>query len=219
MKAFISLFSFLFFIICIPTLFAASSLRITSAPSKARILLNGEEQKKPTPTTLKNVEEGKKYKVKLKKDGYKDFETEVKGIAGVIHVHADLKKNPKAKDSSKESSKSASKDKTDAASGSAVERAFGYNKIYKEGTYGWLEVSTTPSGAAVYIDDKRQVGPTPNQYKLPIGKVKVSVVIKGKAVREFPVVSIAAGQVTKLAPIDFRDEVGRPNTEPLLKGD
>lgn len=180
---------------------AQSSLKITSTPRGARIFLNGKEQTKPTPTILKNLEADKKYKIKIKKEGYKDFETEVKGAEGLLSIHADLKKETKDSKSS---------------DGSAVERGLGYNKIYKEGTYGWLHVSTTPSGAVVYVDDQRQAGPTPNQYKLLIGKVKVSVVIRGKAVREFPAVNINAGQVTKLAPIDFRDEVSRPNTVPLL---
>src|SRR4030095_3199053 len=205
MKALARILVLFFFAVCLPSSFAAVSLKITSTPANARILLHGEEQKNDTPHTLKNLEDDKKYKVKLKKEGYKDFETQVKSKCGTLHIHADLHKE--------------AKDKASPSDGSAVERTFGYNKIYKEGTYGWLEVSTTPSGAVVYVDDKRQVGPTPNQYKLPIGRVKVSVVIKGKAVREFPSVNISAGKVTKLAPIDFRDEVGRPNTEPLLKGD
>jgi|GEM_PF-6251019 len=203
MRPFLALAFLLFFAAFIPSSFAASSMRVTSTPSGARIFLNGKEQLKPTPTTLKNLAEGKKYKVKLKKDGYKDFEAEVKSKEGAVHIHADLRKGPKGK--------------TEPPEGSAVERALGYNKIYKEGTYGWLEVTTVPQGAVVYVDDKRQGAQTPNQYKLPIGKVKVSVVIKGKAVREFPSVNISAGQVTKLAPIDFRDEVGRPATEPFFK--
>ncbi len=192
MKAVSRILVLFFFAVCLPSSFAAVSLKITSTPAKARILLNGEEQKKTTPATLKNLEDDKKYKVKLMKEGYKDFETQVKSKCGILHIHADLHKE--------------TKDKGSPSDGSAVER-----------TFGWLEVSTTPSGAVVYVDDKRQVGPTPNLYKLPIGRVKVSVVIKGKAVREFPSISISAGKVTKLAPIDFRDEVGRPNTEPLLK--
>jgi PEGA domain-containing protein len=198
--------------------FAATSIKVTSAPSGAKIFLNGEDQHRTTPATLRNLEEGKKYKIELKRKGYKDYETSLKPVAGTNHIQANLEKEKeKQKKEETSSKKSSTKTKTDESSGTAVERTFGYKKIYKEGTYGWLEVSTAPQGAVVSIDDHRQVGLTPNKYKLPVGTVKVSVVIKGKAMREFSGVKIRAGETTTLEPIDFRDEVSQPNMKPLLK--
>ncbi|MBL7684550.1 MAG: PEGA domain-containing protein [Deltaproteobacteria bacterium] len=98
-----------------------------------------------------------------------------------------------------------------------VVEAFKYEKDYAEGTYGWLEVSTSPQGAIVYINDKRQPGPTPNRYKFPAGTVKVSVVIKGKASKEISGIKIKKNETTVLDPIDFRDEITRPNTRNLVK--
>jgi hypothetical protein len=215
-KLFFSIIIFLLACTLGTKIFAATSIKVTSAPSGARIFLNGDDQHRTTPATLRNLEEGKKYKIELKRKGYKDYETSLKPKAGVNKVHADLEKEKKEKNEETSSKKSSTKTKTDESSGTAVERTLHYNKIYKEGTYGWLEVNTTPQGAVVYIGDHRQVGLTPNKYKLPVGTVKVSVVIKGKAMREFPDVKIRAGETTTLDPIDFRDEVGRPKTKPLL---
>jgi len=202
---------------------AGTSVRVTSTPSGARIIINDLEQNRITPATFKNLEEGKKYKFRLTKKGYKNFDTSLKLQAGTNEVHGNLEREVKkdekapAKETKKESEKDKkNKSQTDDSSGSKVERALGYNKMYKEGTYGWLEVTTFPNGAVVYINDERQVGTTPNKYKTPIGTMKVSVVIKGKAVREFSNVKIRAGETTALEPIDFRDEVERPNTKPLL---
>ena len=212
-----------FFILSIPSAFAVTtSVRVTSSPSGARIIINDLEQNRLTPATIKHLEEGKKYKFRLVKKGYKNFETGLKIESGTNEVHGDLEKEVKkeqksdSKENKKESERNKDKAQVDESNGSKVERAFGYNKMYKEGTYGWLEVSTFPNGAVVYINEERQVGTTPNKYKTPIGTFKVSVVIKGKAVREFEKVKIRPGETTTLEPIDFRDEVQRPNTKPLL---
>jgi len=202
---------------------AGTSVRVTSTPSGARIMINDLEQNRVTPATFKNLEEGKKYKFRLAKKGYKNFETSLKIQAGSNEVHGDLEREvkkeekPEAKETKKESAKAKdSKAQVDDSNGTKVERAFGYNKMYKEGTYGWLEVTTFPDGAVVYVNDERQVGKTPNKYKMPVGTFKVSVVIKGKAAREFDKVKIRSGETTTLEPIDFRDEVQRVNTKPLL---
>jgi hypothetical protein len=202
------LFSFL----AISNSFSAPSLKITSAPSGAKIYLNGEDQRRVTPATLKNLEEGRKYKIQLERTGYKNYETHLKVEKGTNHIHANLTQEKQEKPH-----KTEAKTKADESSGTAVERTFGYKKMYREGTYGWLEVHTTPNGAVVFINNKRQVGLTPNKYKLPVGTVKVSVVIRGKAVRNFSEVTIRSGQTTALEPIDFRDEITRPNTKNLLK--
>ncbi|MFO1518378.1 MAG: PEGA domain-containing protein [bacterium] len=205
---------------------ASGSLKVTSTPSGARIFVNDLDQSRTTPATIRNLEEGKKYKVRLEKRGYKNYESSVKIESSVNSLHGDLerekaekkeKKEEKSAKKEKEPAKKKEKNSTDEGSGTAVEKAFGYNKMYKEGTYGWLEVSSIPNGAVVYINDQRQVGPTPNKYKFPVGTVKVAVVIKGKASREFSNIKIRAGETTTLETVDFRDEITRPNTRDLLK--
>lgn len=205
------------FILGLPSLAVSATtlLKITSTPSGARVIVNDIDQGRITPTTLKNLKEEKKYKIRLVKKGYREFETSIKLQVGSNLIHGDLEKEEKtAKAPEKKKEPKAVIDESD---GTATERAFGYNKIYKEGTYGWLEVNTIPQGAVVYLDDKRQVGLTPNKYKVPVGTYKISVVIRGKSARDFPGVKIRAGQVTSLETVDFRDDITRPNTRDLLK--
>ncbi|GEM_PF-4412320 len=95
-------------------------------------------------------------------------------------------------------------------------KAFKYEKNYKEGTYGWIEISSFPSGAVVYLNNKRQHSLTPNKFKTPVGTYKVAVVIRGKASREIKGVKVKAGQTTPLETVDFRTEITRPNTRNLL---
>lgn len=199
-----------------PSVFSATALlRISSTPSGARVIVNDIDQGRITPATLTNLEAGKKYKIRLTKKGYEEYQTNVKLEVGSNRIHGDLEKLEKI--SKKSEPKKETKAVTDESDGTATQRAFGYNKIYKEGTYGWLEVSSVPQGAVVYLNDQRQVGLTPNKYKVPIGNYKVSVVIRGKSAREFPGVKINAGHVTTLETVDFRDEITRPNTRDLLK--
>jgi len=202
-----------------PPLLWAATVKVTSSPAGAKIVVNELDQGRLTPAVLKNLEEGKKYKIRLLKKGYKEFETSLKVQTGTNQVHGDLEREAKKEETvqaMKKEKVKESKGKVDESDGSKVERAFGYNKMYKEGTYGWLEVSSIPNGAVVYINEERQGGPTPNKYKTPVGTVKVSVVIKGKAVREFSNVKIKPGETTTLEIIDFRDETRRANTKPLL---
>ena len=104
----------------------------------------------------------------------------------------------------------------DEKNATSVERAFGYNKMYKKGTYGWLYVASIPNKAVVYVNGKRQSGVTPNKFKLPTGTVKVSVVIPGKAKQDFSGVKILSGKTTTLQTVDFRDNIVRSNTDPLM---
>ncbi len=187
----------------------AYSLKLTSSPSRAKIFINGVQLKNRTPVIVTQLTKGKKYQIFMKKNGFEEYQTIFKSQEDFKGLHADLSSKDK---SVKEGWRTA----LDENNATSVQRAFGYDKMFKKGTYGWLYVGSVPNKATVFINDKRQSGVTPNNFKTPIGVVKVSVVVPGKAKQDYSRVLIKAGETTNLGVIDLRDPMNRPTTGMLM---
>lgn len=199
MKLFLKVFQVSFFAFAMGISLPAWALpiRVTSSPAGASVIIDGKRTYQKTPTFFRGLEEGKNYRISLQKRGFETYETEVRIDAKKGRIHADLIPLKPSKENKKHAR---------SEDGHSIEKALGYGKIYRKGTYGWLEVRTLPPGATVYIDGERQGGSTPNRYKVLVGVKQVSVVIPGKTKRDFSRVKIKPGQITDLGKIDFRDD-------------
>jgi len=187
----------------------AYSLKLTSSPSRAKVFINGVELRNRTPVIVTQMTKDKKYKIFMKKNGFEEYQTIFKTEDDFKGLHADLTSKHKEVPNGWQTA-------IDENNSTRLQRVFGYDKMFKKGTYGWLYVGSIPNKATVYVNDKRQSGVTPNTFKIPSGVVKVSVVVPGKAKQDYSRVKVRPGETTNLGVIDLRDPMNRPTTGMLM---
>lgn len=187
----------------------AYSLKLTSSPQGAKVFINGKPLQNRTPVIVTELSKGKKYQIYMKKKGFEEYSTIFRTQDNFKGLHADLT-------SKNESVPDEWRTELDENNATRLQRAFGYDKMFKKGTYGWLYVGSIPNKAMVYINDQRQSGVTPNTYKVPSGIVKVSVVVPGKSKQDYSRVRVRSGETTNLGVIDLRDQSNRPTTGMMM---
>ncbi len=131
-------------------------LKLTSQPSGAKIIINGENSGKTTPSTLEKLESGRKVTVTLAKEGYKDWVRTIT-IEGnkVSSLTGTLKEVER------------------------VKQTIPSPEPASTGSPGSLSVNSEPSGADVYINSELK-GTTPIKVtNVPSGNVRLIVSKEG----------------------------------------
>ncbi|PIR18201.1 MAG: hypothetical protein COV46_00880 [Deltaproteobacteria bacterium CG11_big_fil_rev_8_21_14_0_20_49_13] len=175
---------------------AVTTANVTSRPSGARIYLNGKSTGLRTPATLKNLDIGKNYSVKLAKPKFEVAIREFTATDNAASVRADLKEIAKAETPiTPEAPK-------------PVEKPSEPDTSYRAGAEtATLSLSSDPSGAEVFVNAEFR-GTTPITItSLQPGTVRLLINKEGKA-RYSQKVSLKPGEKKNLGTVKLGELYG-----------
>lgn len=204
------------------------SVKVTSNPSGATILLDNNNTGKATPATLGDLEVGKRYAIRLSRNGYQDItrslEIQDEGVATLSETLKKIEEKPKETQSVAEKLKESQQKlkqleqekeakKQEVASTPKEPPKKEAPKIeapQKEGpeaTVAYISVNSDPKGADVFINGVKK-GTSPGKFQVSPGKpVEVSVSKKGASTIT-KVVTLRPGETRSLGTLNLGSAKG-----------
>lgn len=200
------------------------SLRVTSSPSGARVYLNNNDIGRTTPTTIGNLEVGKRYTVRLARNGYRDahrsMEIQSQSTASIRQTLTKIEEKPKevtksAQDKLKEAAEKlkqlekqkqkelAEIKKKEIEKKTAEAKKEVIKKDVPKATVAFVSVSSSPKGADVFINGVKR-GRAPGKFKITPGKPAEVTISKSGLSTVTRVVTLRPGETRSLGTINLK---------------
>jgi len=176
---------------------AQGSIRITSNPTGADIMLDGVSTGRRTPATISNLELGKTYNIRLEKQNYKSWSRKIE-VADAKQISVSGRLEPLAPTEEKPPpplEKPAVTEKPSIPEAAEV-----------KGEPGVIKIASNPSGAQVFINREYR-GTTPLSVSVPPGRTSVLVSKEGFA-KFSKTITLKPGQKVDLTDIKLGDLYG-----------
>ena len=178
-------------------------VRVSSDPAGAKIFLDGQYTGRQTPATLQKLEAGKRMRVSLTRNGYKDWDRSITVDANKITPLSASLKSVAPPPPIPERPPPPVAAETPEPSPPATQEP----EKTTSGEYGTLSIDSKPDGAEVFVNAEYK-GTTPIKVpKVPSGSVKVTVSKEG-FLRYTTSVALRGGENKSLGTIHLGDLYG-----------
>lgn len=187
---------------------------VTSTPAGALVYVDGKNTGKTTPAKITGLEQGKEYTVALTKKDFDQVTRKVNLDKSEVTITGELKKKkppeekpakePATTTPPKEPVKPDEKVKEEKVTKGKEQPPVEEKAV--EGGTGTVKVSSSPSGADVFINSEHK-GTTPATIKVPSGKVKVLVSKQGY-MHYATTVNVGPGETKSIGNVELGDIYG-----------